>query len=113
MNAIRDDIAYEVDKNVTPISFESAVEIAKRIERSLLRYGTRSVAANIGSSASSTVTTLRDRYGVTNSNVSDSSVVSSMSSLVDKLERLSINLLNVSNGQAAGVMEKQPVSQSY
>lgn len=109
LNAIKPQIAYEVERDATPGTFDAAVDKAKQIEKSLNKYGM--VGAVSAANNVQDVSKASETLGVTeeknfSSKVSEASAVSSMFSLVDKLEKLSINLvkLNETNkgGQSVG-----------
>ncbi|KAK4512303.1 uncharacterized protein ATC70_009916 [Mucor velutinosus] len=95
LNAINSNIAYEVEKESKPATFAVAKERARQVEKSQLKYGVvasnRQGALEIGP-LSNMQEQIADNHEITDSN-SEISAMSSVMSLVDKLEKLSINLV--------------------
>lgn len=88
--AIHKDIACEIEKTGTPRTFEEAKDKAKLVERSFAKYSVGPVSRqmsgeNVSSAASAVVS----------SSGSEVASVSSVLSLVDRLEKLSINLVKL------------------
>lgn len=111
LSAIRPKIAFEVEKDGTPNSFQAAKVKAKQIEKSFLKYD-----AGVGNANSGTMADLRseysknpiykgDGYSDSASSVTGSSEVSS---LVAKLEQLSINLVKLNEGANMKSMGSKP-----
>lgn len=111
LSAIRPEIGFEVEKDGTPDSFEDAKLKAKRIEKSLLKYDfSRMITAPV---VGNTEGVSRKDFFQKNQVLKDSdfsgtaSVTSNdMSSLVAKLEQLSINLVKLNEG----AIQRQAVS---
>ncbi|EIE79320.1 hypothetical protein RO3G_04025 [Rhizopus delemar RA 99-880] len=97
LDAIDPTIAFEVDKDVTPSTLRDARARAKQVERSIQRYGARP-------GPSAPVLPDRDVFSVDSRNGYGrddlSSAVSTMFSLADKLEKLTINLVRANDGMA-------------
>ncbi|KAG1499037.1 hypothetical protein G6F52_012704 [Rhizopus delemar] len=97
LDAIDPTIAFEVDKDVTPSTLRDARARAKQVERSIQRYGARP-------GPSAPVLPDRDVFSVGSRNGYGrddlSSAVSTMFSLADKLEKLTINLVRANDGMA-------------
>lgn len=108
LSAIRPDIGFEVEKEGTPINFQDAKSKAKQIEKSLRKYESN---RKIGGSPTYVDKPIEFKTGSyerrSNSGYSDTSSVvgSEVSSLVAKLEQLSINLVKLNEG----VMNRQPM----
>jgi hypothetical protein len=94
LNAITPKIAFEIEKDGTPVKFQDAMDKAKQIEKSLRKYGSLGYTNGVIEEI--------DPERQFNSDRSEASAVSSMFSLVDKLEKLSINLVNLSNASGGG-----------
>lgn len=98
--AIRPNIGFEVEKDGTPVSFQEAKIKAKRIEKSFLKYD----PSRMGGVNSGSVVDLKKDYAKNHSFKKDSFSESSgmstsdVSSLVAKLEQLSINLVKLNEG---------------
>lgn len=97
LSAIRPNIGFEVEKDGTPLSFSAAKTKAKQIEKSFLKYD----PARIGAVTSSPITDLKSdfikNHTFKNEIFLDTASVanSDVSSLVAKLEQLSINLVKL------------------
>lgn len=86
LTAIHKHIACEIEKEGTPKTFETARDKAKLIERSFLKYGA-GVNAPFGSDLSSAGSVVGPSM--------DTGSVSSMMSMIDRLEKLSINFIKL------------------
>jgi hypothetical protein len=102
LNAIKPNIAFEVEKDGTPLKFQDAMDKAKQIEKSLLKYGSLGYSGGVNGE-------IRAEKQFSSGD-SEASAVSSMFSLVDKLEKLSINLVKLSNGSIANNGYSAPVN---
>ncbi|KAG1015726.1 hypothetical protein G6F26_013070 [Rhizopus arrhizus] len=97
LDAIDPTIAFEVDKDVTPSTLRDARARAKQVERSIQRYGAR---------PGPSTQVLQDREALSMGSGNGyghgdlSSAVSTMFSLADKLEKLTINLVRANDGKA-------------
>jgi hypothetical protein len=80
LNAIKPNVAFEVEKDGTPATFEHAKEKAQQIEKSLKKYGARGMNHDFGPGTGSA------QENVSSSRSSEASAVSSMFSLVDVIE---------------------------
>lgn len=103
LSAIRPEIGFEVEKDGTPESFEDAKLKAKRIEKSLMKYDfSRSINGPISANkeAGSRKEFFQKNQVLKDSDFSSATSVTSndMSSLVAKLEQLSINLVKLNEG---------------
>lgn len=99
LNAIKPDVACEVEKEKTPATFSEAQNKARQIERSMLKYGVASLGRN-GVAEAPVVNRSsweNKSYQGISANSEISAGASSMFSLVDRLEKLSINLVNLTN----------------
>lgn len=106
LNALKPNIAYEVERSGTPSTFVKAEELAKQVEKSLLKYGLtgRSSDVNVSMVQKNGVTGSESSFS---SGASEVSAMSSMFSLVDKLEKLSINLVKLANNGQENVGVRQ------
>ncbi|RCH86388.1 hypothetical protein CU098_005710, partial [Rhizopus stolonifer] len=90
LDAIDPKIAFEVVKDITPLTLKEARTRAKQVERGIQRYNVR---------PGSSVAGYQDRGNLSTGSTSGcasgdlSSAVSTMFSLADKLEKLTINLV--------------------
>jgi hypothetical protein len=112
LSAIRPNIGFEVEKDGTPTSFQDAKVKAKQIEKSFLKYDQgRSKVVVTGSTAVDLKSDFNKNHTSKIENFSDSASVTSseMSSIVAKLEQLSINLVKLNEG----VMQKSMVNKPY
>lgn len=114
LSAIKPGIAFEVEKDGTPDSFEDAKSKAKRIEKSLLKYELNSKGAAGTSYVEKYGEMVKSDFFNSRMNkeesVSDSGsvITSEVSSLVAKLEQLSINLVKLNEN--ASFSRQQPVN---
>lgn len=111
LSAIHPKIGFEVEKEGTPISFQAAKTKAKQIEKSFLKYD----GNGVGNVAPGSVADLRSEYVKNRSfkteGFSDSASVtgnSEVSSLVAKLEQLSINLVKLNEGASLKSTNPKP-----
>lgn len=112
LSAILPKIAFEVEKEGTPVSFQAAKTKAKQIEKSFMKYDSNGV----GNANSGLVSDLRSEYSKnrvfkSDNYSSDSASVtgnSEVSSLVAKLEQLSINLVKLNEGANLKSMNPKP-----
>lgn len=101
LTAINKKIACEIEKEGTPKTFELAKEKAKLIERSFNKYSFGEYVAPTSNELSVSPSVLDVS--------SDTTSVSSMLSLVDKLEKLTINLVKLNNESQSGRVGVAPV----
>lgn len=112
LSAIRPNIGFEVEKDGTPTSFQAAKVKAKQIEKSFIKYDqTRAKVIESGSIAVGLKTDFNKNHTSKIDTFSDTASVTStdMSSIVAKLEQLSINLVKLNEG----VMQKTMVNKPY
>ncbi|KAL7316174.1 hypothetical protein PS15m_005310 [Mucor circinelloides] len=103
LNAINPNIAYEIEKENKPATFAIiAKERARQVEKSQLKYGvvstSRQETNELGPKVSSQ-DLMTDKHDFSDSK-SEASAMSSVMSLVDKLEKLSINLVALQDAVA-------------
>ncbi|EPB88731.1 hypothetical protein HMPREF1544_04490 [Mucor circinelloides 1006PhL] len=102
LNAIKPNIAYEIEKESKPATFAIAKERARQVEKSQLKYGVVSTSRQEVKEQGSKVNNqdlIADKHEFSDSQ-SEASAMSSVMSLVDKLEKLSINLVALQDAVA-------------
>lgn len=93
LKAIKPKIAYEVEKENKPSTFAIAKERARQIERSHLKYGLSNTRQDEVTPEINNRRSQVDAIEEFQDNKSEASAMSSVMSLVEKLEKLSINLV--------------------
>ncbi|KAG1122097.1 hypothetical protein G6F42_011801 [Rhizopus arrhizus] len=99
LNAINPNIAYEIEKESKPATFAIAKERARQVEKSQLKYGVARQDANEVVYKVKSQEPVMDKHDFPDSK-SEASTMSSVMSLVDKLEKLSINLVALQDAVA-------------
>lgn len=93
LKAIKPKIAYEVEKENKPNTFAIAKERARQIERSQLKYGLSNARQDEVTPENNNRRSQAGAMEEFQDNKSEASAMSSVMSLVEKLEKLSINLV--------------------
>lgn len=90
-DAINPAIAFEVDKDTIPLTLKDAKIHAKQVEHSIKRYSMRAGATVRATSDSIAIPPIASGHSYSSSDLG--SAASTMFSLADKLEKLTINLV--------------------
>ncbi|ORE02468.1 hypothetical protein BCV72DRAFT_265175 [Rhizopus microsporus var. microsporus] len=90
--------SFQVDKDTIPLTLKDAKIHAKQVERSIKRYGMRAGATVRATSDSIAIPLIASGHSYSSSDLG--STVSTMFSLADKLEKLTINLVRAADMKA-------------